>query len=147
MRSSNLSLSSLILLSSAIGLLMSLDASAADPVYKWKDSSGQSHYSQAPPEGQKYETINPHDSSKTSSPASNGSPPASTGPAEAATSPSSQALRQRNCATARKNLETLTNSANTSLDTSGSGRPARITPEVRAAEIERANQMVTQYCN
>ena len=50
--------SSLIPLVAAIGLFAVSNASAGDPVYKWKDANGQSHYSQQPPDkGVKFETI------------------------------------------------------------------------------------------
>ena len=41
------------------GAILATTPSAADPVYKWVDSTGHSHYSQTPPEGQKYQTITP----------------------------------------------------------------------------------------
>jgi hypothetical protein len=150
MRTPNLPLSSLVLLSSAIGLLLSVAAFAADPVYKWKDSSGQSHYSQSPPPGVKYETITPIGvTTTTEAPASAASAPA---PAASAKMPAPThvspglALHQKNCATARNNLALLTSHPTANIDSKGTGRPSRVTPEQRAAELERANQLVAQYC-
>ena len=143
MRSPNLPLSSLILLSSAIGLLLSLDASAADPVYKWKDSSGQSHYSQAPPVGQKYETITPTGTVSTESSATASTPT----PIPASTKSSARtALEQRNCDTARSNAALLASYPNANLDIKGTGKPAPVSSSQRTAEIARANQQVLQFC-
>jgi hypothetical protein len=153
MRTTSLSLSSLVLLSSAIGLLLSVAAFAADTVYKWKDSSGQSHYSQSPPVGQKYETITTNGSAPASSSTSASAPGASAPAAPSSTKkvastnvPAGLALHQKNCATARGNVATLTNNPTANLDTKGTGKPSPVSAKDRAAELARANQMVTQYC-
>jgi len=138
-----------ILLSVAIGLLASASTMAADPVYKWKDATGQSHYSQSPPQGQKYEIISPLGDS-TPSP----SPPGTyssqtTGAAQAApTTPHPNlAMRLKNCETARSNVAALTNNPTAPIDTKGTGKPVDVTPAVRSAELDRAKQQVSQYCD
>jgi hypothetical protein len=130
-------------------------ALATDAVYKWKDANGQSHYSQSPPpSGTKYETISPvsgpSPAAVADAAARSDKAPATTStsfkPAEVATSNSSKALREKNCATAKANVATLSNYPYANLDTKGTGQPAPTNADQRAAEVARANQMVTQYC-
>ncbi len=143
MRISNPSLPSLLLLSSAIGLLATAGALAADPVYKWKDSSGQSHYSQSPPEGQKYETITPAGGSSTESAAwASSSTPIPTSTRSSART----ALEQKNCDTARSNAALLAGHPSANLDTKGTGKPAPVSSAERTAAIAHANQQVIQFC-
>jgi len=138
-----------ILVLVAIGLLASAGSMAADPVYKWKDATGQSHYSQTPPQGQKYETITPAGDS-TPSPSTPGTYTSQTTGA-APTAPAAPhpnlAMRLKNCETARSNVAALTNNPTASIDTKGTGQPAPVTPAVRAAELDRAKQQVSQYCD
>ena len=149
------SATSLALLACSLALASSA-AIAADAVYKWKDANGQSHYSQSPPpSGTKYETINPI-GGPSSAPAaatvstagSSAAPaPASTAfkPAETRNSEASSALRQKNCATAKANAATLQNNPGANTYSAG-GKSEAMSAERRAAELARANQMVTQYC-
>ena len=150
MRTPNLPLSSQIVLSCAIALLVSTAAAAAEPVYKWKDSNGQSHYSQTPPPGQKYETITPAGvtANASSATAASASPSASTSTklAAPATVSPGLTLHQKNCTTALNNVAVLKSNPTADLDTKGTGRPVRVTPEQRATELDRANKLVTQYC-
>jgi hypothetical protein len=138
-----------ILLVVAIGLLAWASAMAADPVYKWKDAKGQSHYSQSPPQGQKYEIISPLGES-TPSPSTPGtytSQAAAAVPEKPAAPHPNLAMRLKNCETARSNVAALTNNPTAPIDTSGAGKPAPVTPEVRTAELNRAKQQVSQYCD
>jgi hypothetical protein len=148
MRTPSLPLPSLVLLSSAIGLIVSASAIAADPVYKWKDSSGQSHYSQSPPQGQKYETIMPTGVTPTDTSASASAPAPATSIrlAASAKTPAMQAFRQKNCEAARSNVAVLASHPTADIDAKGTGKPARVTPAQRSAEVDRANQQVTLYC-
>ena len=141
--------SSMFLMLAVIGLLACANTMAADPVYKWKDAKGQSHYSQTPPPGQKYETITPSGESipSPSTPGtytSQAAPPAPAGPAK----PSPNlAVRLKNCDTARSNVAALTNNPTAPIDTKGTGKPAQVTPDQRAAELAHAKQQVSQYCD
>jgi len=138
-----------ILLLVVTGLLACANAMAAEPVYKWKDAKGQSHYSQSPPQGQKYETITPAGDS-TPSPSPPGTYTSQSAPAapEKPTPPHPNlAMRLKNCETARSNVAALTNNPTAPIDTKGTGQPAPVTPEVRAAELDRAKQQVSQYCD
>lgn len=149
MRIPSLPLSYPALLLLAASLLAGPAASAADPIYKWKDSSGHSHYSQTAPVGQKYETITPAGVTSTSSTASANSAPAPASTAHAAMSANvsaGRAFRQKNCETARSNVAVLNSHPTANIDAKGTGRPVRVTPQQRAAELELSNQMVAKYC-
>ena len=140
--------SSILMMLVVIGLLACAGAMAADPVYKWKDAKGQSHYSQSPPEGQKYEVITPAGETTSVSPTPGTStPPAATKPATPAVAHPNLAMRLKNCDAARGNVATLTNNPTAPIDAKGTGKPAQVTPAVRAAELDRAKQQVSQYCD
>jgi hypothetical protein len=141
--------SSILMLLVAIGMLAYAGAMAADPVYKWKDASGQSHYSQTPPQGQKYETITPTGESTTSpsTPGTYSSQTTGAAPAAPTKTGPNLAMRLKNCETARSNVAALTNNPTAPIDTKGTGQPAQVTPAVRTAELDRAKQQVSQYCD
>ena len=139
----------------AIGLLAMTTASAADPVYHWKDSNGQSHYSQQPPEkGIKFETITSTGAPATpAAPAASGksetaaassksgpTPPAANGPTQA------QSERQKLCDTARKNVDVLANRPLVEMDVNGSGTPQRLTPEQQTQQLDIARKQQAAYC-
>ena len=140
---------SMFLILAVIGLLACANTMAADPVYKWKDAKGQSHYSQTPPPGQQYETITPSGES-TPSPSTPGTYTTQAAPA-APTPPTKPhpnlAARLKNCDTARSNVATLTNNPTAPIDTKGTGKPTDVTSDQRAAELAHAKQQVSQYCD
>jgi hypothetical protein len=128
------------------GLILSTTASAADPVYKWKDSAGHSHYSQTPPEGQKYEIITQtsHVPGKnvtaTDTPAENTETPKATGPTPA------QVARKKLCEDARANVNTLNTHATVISDVNGDGKPVTLNVAQHAASLAQANKQVDLYC-
>lgn len=129
------------------GVLLAGVASAVDPVYKWSDSSGRSHYSQTPPEGQKYQTITP--SGTTSSPVA---PLPATNAGEPMTAPSAngptqaQVERQKYCETARNNVQTLTTKPMVDMDLNGDGKPERLTAAQQTEQLAKAQQQVQLLC-
>jgi len=133
----------------AFGLLVSATTMAADPVYKWKDAKGQSHYSQQPPQGEKYETITPAGDSivSPSTPGTYTSQAAPAAPEKPTPPHPNLAMRLKNCETARSNVAALTSNPTAPIDASGAGKPVAVTPEVRAAELDRAKKQVSQYCD
>ncbi len=159
MRHPNPSLATLAALAGAFALAAS--AVATDAVYKWKDASGQSHYSQSPPpSGTKYQTITPTGgpessrdvSAATGAPAS-GSTSQKTGVSR--TSDEARALRKKNCETARANLTLLNASPNGyaaptpatgSANANASGGPQAVARLPREQELARANSQIAQYC-
>ena len=129
------------------GLIIATAASATDPVYKWKDSSGHSHYSQTPPEGQKYQTITPTGTSAEN--AATAPPPvaakASVDAATAGLSPA-QVTRKKNCDTARANINTLNAHASVTSDINGDGKPVTLNVAQHNAALVEAGKQVDLYC-
>jgi len=135
---------SIISLVVATCLLAGSTAMAGDPVYKWKDANGESHYSQQPPEGIKYETITTAGAS-TTNPASSSSQDAGT--AQDASGPTpADTDRKKYCDTARKNVDLLTSKPMVSMDIHGDGKPVALTPEQQTAQLAFAKQQVAGFC-
>ena len=138
--------SSIVLSIVAIGLLAGSSALANDPVYKWKDANGQSHYSQQPPDGVKYETI-----STSGLTTANSTPTAASGAtgaqasAAGATTPG-QAARQKGCEAAQKNVDTFTNAGAVTMDVNGDGKPVALSPSQQTEQLALAKQQVAVYC-
>ncbi len=129
----------------AVGGLAASVATAAEPIYKWMDSAGHSHYSQTPPQGQKYQVITAFD---TPAPASSAAASAPTDTPRPASDPTKgQVKRQLECDTARSNVETLANSASVKLDINGDGKPDVLSGEQQSAQLENARKQVSLYCD
>ncbi len=129
----------------SIGLLAGSSA-MADPVYKWKDANGQSHYSQQPPEGMKYDTITTAGSVSTPTPVhalEAGAP--TTAPVTA--SPQAMAERKKNCEIARKNVDLLASHPNVEMDLRNEGKPVRLTTEQQTAQLAISKQQVAMLCS
>jgi hypothetical protein len=148
----SLAKSSLIPAVVAIGLLAGSIASAADPVYHWKDSNGQSHYSQQPPEkGIKYETISASGAPASAAPAAKTEGGVTAPPAKATTgAPAGQtpadAKRQQQCEAATKNVDILANRPLVEMDINGTGTPKRLTPQEQTAQLEHFKTLQTAFC-
>lgn len=132
------------------GLILAAAASAVDPVYKWKDSAGHSHYSQTPPEGQKYQTINPAAtgiSTNTSTPVTGSMPAGGAAAATPVSEPTpAQVARQKLCDTARNNVQVLANQPVVEMDVYNSGKAQRLTPAQQAQQLDKAQQQVQALC-
>lgn len=129
----------------AVGMFAASAAAAAVPVYKWTDSAGHSHYSQTPPEGQKYKTITASDAPARSAPAPDNAP--ADAPQQASGPTKGQIKRQLECDTARSNVETLSNNASVKLDINGDGKPDVLTGEQQKEQLENASKQVSLYCD
>jgi hypothetical protein len=138
--------SSIVLSIVAIGLLAGTSAMAGDPVYKWKDANGQSHYSQQPPEGVKYETIATSGLSTNNATATDTSAAGAAQPAAAGQS-AAQTARQKDCDIATKNAEMFANKPVVSMDIHGDGKSVTLTPEQQSAQLNLAKQQIAQFCN
>lgn len=129
------------------GMALAAIAWAAEPVYKWIDSAGHSHYSQTPPEGQKYQTITPVGTvSDTTTP-----PPATDTTTTATPPPASnptpaQVERQKRCDTARNNVQILTNQPVVNMDVYNTGKAQRLTPAQQTEQLNKAQQQVQALC-
>ena len=141
--------SSLIPLIVAISLLAGVSANAADPVYKWKDANGQSHYSQTPPDGIKYETIAasgaPASAVSASGHADSGAA-AKAAPTQAGGPTQGQNKRQELCDTARKNVDVLTSRPLVQMDINNTGTPVALTPSQQTQQLDLAQKQATAYC-
>lgn len=129
----------------AASLLAGMSATASDPVYKWKDANGQSHYSQQPPQGIKYETMTPAGTAATAPVAAANAADTAKAPAASGQTPA-QIERQKYCDTARKSVDVLTTHPLVDMDINGDGKPVRLTPEQQTAQLEKAKQQVAALC-
>ncbi len=140
--------SSIVSLVVTFTLFAAAGAMAGDPIYKWKDANGQSHYSQQAPEGIKYETISTSGLPAGSSTAVVSTPAASTAPTAAASGPTqADTTRQKNCDVARKNSEDLATRPVVDMDIHGDGKPVRLTPEQQTAQLNLSKQQVSAFCS
>jgi hypothetical protein len=137
--------SSIIPLVVAISMLAGATAIASDPVYKWKDASGQSHYSQQVPEGVKYETITTTSGSTTTTPDQAAAGDAGTTKAASGATPA-QVARQRNCDIAQKNVAAFASAPALSMDVNGDGKPVTLTADQQTSQLNLAKQQVAVYC-
>jgi uncharacterized protein YhaN len=137
------------------GMIFAISASAAEPVYKWVDSTGHSHYSQSPPEGQKYQTITPvgtvtngPGSTSANGSSAGGGKPAAT-PALSTDAAQIQATRQRLCDAARNNQQVLSNKDKpvVSMDLYGKGKAEQLNAAEKTEQLDKARQQVQTYCN
>ena len=146
--------SSILPLILAASLVTGLSAYARSPVYKWKDANGQSHYSQSPPEGVKYQTImltgEPGDATNpASATASQPATPAATSngtTGNPANPTPAQVQRQKLCANARANVTTLTEHATVVGDVNGDGTPVTLDAKQHDSAMIDANKQVDLYC-
>ena len=142
----NLFLSASLLLA---GLILAATASATDPVYKWKDSSGHSHYSQSAPQGQKYQIIMPTgvttDSAATAPPAAMAVDKVTDDATAHGLTPA-QVMRKKNCDTARANISTLNAHASVTSDINGDGKAVTLNVAQHNAALVEAGKQVDLYC-
>jgi hypothetical protein len=128
------------------GLILAAAASAADPVYKWTDRAGHTHYSQTPPQGQKYQTIVPvSPAPATPAPAADAATDSKATPKASEPTPA-QVARQKLCETARNNVQVLANQPLVEMDIGGTGKSQRLTPAQQTEQLDKARQQVGTYC-
>ncbi|HEY2345207.1 MAG TPA: DUF4124 domain-containing protein [Xanthomonadaceae bacterium] len=148
--------SSLIIsLAAALGVLACASA-FGNTVYKWKDAQGQSHYSQQPPDGIKYETINTAgdtladvaDASQPKPDAASDQKPASSSDsgAPAGMTPAQQ-QRQQLCKQARDNANTLTTNPTVKMDVNGDGKQVTLNAAQHDQALSDATKQADLYCN
>lgn len=119
-------------------------AASASEVYRWTDERGVVHYSDTPPEDDKFERVNVRTGTTRSTPEPEPEAAAETTPPAAQASVEDAATRARHCDTARRNLIAL----NSSLDVTGEfeGESRLLTAEERQDQIERNQRLVDRYC-
>ena len=112
------------------GLLLLTGAAGAADLYKWKDASGVTHYSESPPSGQKFEArrIDAHGG-------------------VAAGEDATAAKESPNCTQARQNLKALSDSRPVMQDTDGDGKAdSKLDESQREAQRNLADASVKAYC-
>jgi hypothetical protein len=122
-------------LSTGLGLALALASTAAGAanLYKWKDASGVTHYSEKPPEGGRYESRRIDQQA---------------GVAPASSAATSTTAESTECVTARKNLEVLAGSAPVMQDTDGDGKPDTALDDTqRVSQKNLADAAVKAYCS
>jgi hypothetical protein len=133
------------------GMILATTPAAADPVYKWVDSTGHSHYSQTPPEGQKYQTITPVGTVSDNPASTSAAAPTPVTGAKTTSAPTNdptqiQAARQRLCDASRNNLQVLSNKPVVSMDLYGKGKPEQLSAAEKTEQLDKARQQVEVYC-
>lgn len=119
-----------IRLSTGLAVLLLALPAFAGKVYQWKDASGVTHYSDAPPPGQQ----GVQNRQLKDGPA----------PAEA----DAQPAEDPNCVIARRNLTQLKSDKPVGLDANGDGKPdQQMSAEDRAKQVQQTEQMLKGFCD
>jgi hypothetical protein len=128
-------------------------AASAAEVYKWTDSAGVVHYTDAEPAADtKAERIHvagmgkPPAAADADAAAGDGDTNARAEPAPAGTVVTSDQAAQTRCEVARKSLEVLQTKGAVGLDTGAAGAPQPLDDAARQAQIARAQSMIATYC-
>jgi len=153
-----------------VGLMLVAAAGASAQLYRWVDKDGKVRYSDTPPTGAKATTLRPPPGSYAPAPAPGGdaaAKDAKKGPltpaeqeadfrkrqmeAQKARDKDAQASRdalakQDNCARARESLASL-ESGQRITRTTADGERYYIDDAQRAAEVDKARQSVSSWCN
>lgn len=129
---------------------------ASAEIYKWKDADGVVHYTDSPPpKGTSVDRVSVRQGPVTAAPAAEQAPAAATASAAAPgtagqASPEATAqvakLREQACANARARAQQLANLPSVAMDLDGDGKAEELNADQHAAQLERANQSVAQYC-
>ncbi len=115
-------------------LLAASALSAQETVYQWKDANGVTHYSQTPPENQRYDARQIRDRNL-------GSVAQKTDVASVRTPEEIAA-----CDRARLSLQQLNSNFLVTMDKDGDGKPEPLSAEEKAAQRRLSEQAVAAYC-
>lgn len=116
----------------ALAILMVAVPLSAGELFQWKDASGVTHYSDAPPPSGKYQNRRITDAGAGT--ASEASPRAP--------------VENSQCATARANLALLEGEGPIQMQESdGDGEPTAMNAEQREAQKQLAQAAINAYCN
>lgn len=148
----------LIILTAIFGLGIATIASAAQPIYKWKDDKGNIKYTQTkPPHGVSYETINQRvsDSKPSESLDGNGQSQASASDQQdkilaeqnaqkKSVEEQNREIAKKNCEIANNNLEVLESKSRIQIEENGESR--LLTDTEREDRLKQARENVKKYC-
>ncbi|HEY9031196.1 MAG TPA: DUF4124 domain-containing protein [Kangiella sp.] len=149
----------LIILIAIFGLGIATIASAAQPIYKWKDDKGNIKYTQTkPPHGISYETINQRVSdSKPATERGNEQSQESSNITNAQDDiiakqeaqkknieEQNKEIAKKNCTIAKNNMEVLENRTRVQIEENGERR--MLTDTEREERLKQARENVKKYC-
>ena len=122
-----------------LAAMLSFGALAGDKVYKWKDASGVTHFTDTPPpKGTQFDDLRLKGGTTVAA-----TPEEQKAEADAAVKPATEASKSR-CEQARTRLALL--EGQTDLTTMQDGKPVVMTKEARTAETTVAKTQVASYC-
>ena len=121
----------------ALAIALATPAFAQDPVYTWVDAQGVRHYSQTPPDGVRYETLNVRDRAVGTE--------ATEAPERTDASPTAAQDRVA-CDRARLSLEQLDSQVPLEMDKDGDGTMEPIDDAQRTQQRRLAEQAVRAFC-
>jgi hypothetical protein len=118
----------------------------ASTVYKWTDDKGVVQYTDAPPDGRKFERMEVGGSGKARAADPTQAVPASSTAGEPSPAQRRLDTMKANCDTARKNLETMERFPVVTADTNNDGIAETLDGATRDSAIEQNRELVRQYC-
>lgn len=143
MRRCHLSSASLVL-SLLLASPLLLAQSQAGAVYKWTDDKGVVHYTDAPPEGRTAERREVTATRPAAAAQGDEVPAGADGEPIADAAPKASA--DANCEIVRRNTAALAGGGSIAMDIDGDGKADVLTAEQRAAELQRAQQLIPAFC-
>lgn len=132
-----------LLLAVACLSLLPIASSLAQDIYKWKDGSGNSHYSETPPASGAFTVQSAASSAPApSSPAASASTTGGASePAQAGSAPGADSR----CDSARKNMVALQGKASVEMDTDGSGKRKVLSDAEKNSQLELNRATLKAY--
>ncbi|XID74249.1 DUF4124 domain-containing protein [Alkanindiges sp. WGS2144] len=131
---------------------VSAGAVQAQPIYKWKDAKGATHYSQTPPPAHQAQALNikaratpPSPAPGAPTPTDNKSTTDPTTPNTASAKPAPQKLSPEACQQLKANLELL-QSGRRLFESDAGGERAYLTEEQKDVRIQSYSQNLAQGC-
>lgn len=131
-----------LLLAVACLSLLPITSSLAQDIYKWKDGSGNSHYSETPPASGAFTVQSA--ASSVPAPSSPSASASTTGASEPAQAGSAPGVDSR-CDSARKNMVALQGKASVEMDTDGSGKRKVLSDAEKNSQLELNRATLKAY--
>ncbi|MCI1728431.1 MAG: DUF4124 domain-containing protein [Chiayiivirga sp.] len=135
-----------IVLPVATMLLLAASSSQASAVYKWTDDKGVVQYTDAPPEGRKFERLDVRGASTQSAPTEENLPDVAGTEEEPNPAQQRLAAMKINCQHARDNLATLEKYQVVTSDRDGDGKQETLDAAGREDAIARSRELIRQNC-
>lgn len=130
-----------------IAVFFAAGAAHAGEVYKWKDASGATHYTQKPPAKGAFSVVKVNDKAPTPAASTTAAPTAARSTNAASSSAASATKDNAACERARANLAVLTGKTTVQMDSDGDGKPDKTLNDTeRANHLELANAAIKANC-